>query len=203
MKRQFDVLKGCFLMITACAVASGCGGSQPSRFYLIHSVAAGEILPGQTACRPDLSLGIGPVSLPEYLDRPQIITRTGRNELVLAEFDRWAEPLSDSFTRVLAENLSRMLGTDRVFIYPWPRTTQVDCQVAVEVNHFEGFPGGRAQLSAWWTIYGDNEKTILMRKQSEIAEPVGSGSPEDLVAAQSRVLAAFSREIALAIKEHR
>jgi len=203
MKRRFNILRVCFLVISACVVASGCGGSQPSRFYLIHSVTAGDILPGQTACRPDLSLGIGPVSLPEYLDRPQIVTRTSRNQLVLAEFDRWAEPLSDSFTRVLAENLSTMLGTDRVFIYPWPRSTEMDCQVAVEVSHFEGFPEGRALLSAWWTIYGDNGKTVLMRKQSEIAEPVGSGSHEDLVAAQSRVLAAFSREIALAIKEHR
>lgn len=202
MKRRFDILKVGLLVITACVAASGCGRSQPSRFYLIHSVAAGDILPGQTAGRPGLSLGIGPVSLPEYLDRPQIITRTSPNQLALAEFDRWAEPLSDTFTRVLAENLATMLGTDRIFIYPWPRTTEIDCQVSVQVNHFEGFPEGRVQLSAWWTVYGDNGKTVLVRKQSEIVEPVASSSHEDLVAAQSRVLAAFSKEIASVIQEH-
>lgn len=202
MKRYVGVFHGCLILACLLGLTEGCAGSKPSRFYLLHSVARGEIPAGQKASRNDISVGIGPVNLPEYLDRPQIITRTSLNRLELAEFDRWAEPLSETFPRVLAENLGAMLGTDRVLVYPWPRSSRVDCQVEVQVNRFEGSPGGSACLSAWWTLYGENGKSVLASRQSELAEPVTSSSYEDLVAAQSRLLGSLSREIAAAITQH-
>jgi len=72
---------------------------------------------------------VGPVELPEYLDRPQIMTCESRNELQFAEFDRWAGSLEKAFSRVLAVNLSILLSTDRVAVYPW-KTTPIDHQVA-------------------------------------------------------------------------
>jgi uncharacterized lipoprotein YmbA len=75
---------------------------------------------------------VGPITLPKYLDRPQIVTRSGRNPLTLAEFDRWAKPLQDNVSRVLAENLARHIPTDHILLHPWPRSAPVDYQVAVE-----------------------------------------------------------------------
>jgi uncharacterized lipoprotein YmbA len=102
---------GICLLITV-----GCGTTDPARFYTLSPLA----IPGTEAeaAGQGVAIGVGPIKLPEHLDRPQIVTRTSRNELKLAEFDRWAGSLADDFSRVLAENLSILLSTDRVSVYP-------------------------------------------------------------------------------------
>lgn len=156
----------------------------------------GFVLPG-----PEISVGVGPVKFPDYLDRPQIVSRITPGKLDLAEFDRWAEPLSENFIRVLAEDISAALSRSRVAIYPWPRTSQPDCHVAVDVNQFEGVPGGRATLNARWTLHGEQGKKVLAQRNTEIIEPVDAVSYEALVAAQSRAVASLAREIATAVRE--
>jgi uncharacterized lipoprotein YmbA len=78
---------------------------------------------------------VGPVTFPKYLDRPQIASRY---ELTFAEFERWAEPLNTNFTRAFTEHLARLIPTDRLVVFPWPRATPIDYQVTVEVAHFFG-----------------------------------------------------------------
>ena len=48
-------------------------------------------------------IGVGPVTVPDYLDRPQIATRSSSSSLQFSEFDRWAEPLEKNLMRVLAD----------------------------------------------------------------------------------------------------
>ena len=61
-------------------------------------------------------VAVGPVAIPDYLDRPQILTRSGPSELQLAEFERWAGSLEKDVSRVLAENLSTLLEKDHVIV---------------------------------------------------------------------------------------
>jgi uncharacterized protein len=195
-------LRPSLLVLGALLVAlSGCASSPTPRFYLLQSLgtpAAGA----PTAADPPrgLAIGIGPVNLPEYVDRPQIVTRPGSNELKLAEFDRWAEPLAQNVARVLAENLSALLITDRVAVFPWARATPVDYRIAVEVTQFDGTLGGKALLSARWTISGGDGKQELTVRKSTVSEPCGGNDFAALVSAQSRAVAALSREIAAALQ---
>ena len=191
----------CVFLAAVTAGVGGCSSSQPSRFYLLHSTTGSVKSPDVLSPPSEISIGVGPVKLPDYLDRPQIVTRATPGKLDLAEFDRWAEPLSENFARVLAEELSAMLSTSRVLMHPWPRTSQVDCQIAVDVVRFEGVPGGRATLGARWTLYGEQGRKVLAQRNSEISDPVDSTSYEALVAAQSRAVASLSREIAAAVRE--
>ena len=129
-----------------------------------------------------------------------MVTRTGQNELRLAEFDRWAGPLDENFAQVLADNLSILLATDRVSLFPWPKSTPIDYQVAVEVTQFDGAPGGMVLLTARWTLRsGDGQHTLAMRKSS-ISESVAGADYAALAAAQSRAVARLSREVAAAIQ---
>jgi uncharacterized lipoprotein YmbA len=146
------------------------------------------------------AIGVGPIKLPEHLDRPQIVTRTSRNALQLAEFDRWAGSLKGDFSRVLAENLSILLFTDRVSLYPWRRSVPIEYQVVVDVTRFDGELGGNAWLIARWTVFRGRDKEALFMEKSGISEPSGAGGYEAMIAAQSRALAHLSREIAQAIK---
>jgi hypothetical protein len=147
-----------------------------------------------------MEIGVGPVELQEYLNRPQIVTRQSPNRLELAEFDRWIEPLKKSLPRILAENLSALLGTERVAVFPWKNSTKIDYQVVVTVIRFDGEPGVNAMLVARWTILERESRATLLSRKSEIAEPVDAEGYEALVSAKSRALATLSREIAAELR---
>lgn len=177
-------------------ILAGCGSTAPSRFYVLEPrIESDDVLPAQLG--DEVTLGIGPVKLPDYLDRPQIVTRAGGNRLDLAEFDRWAEPLTTDFTRVFADNISRLLSTEHIVFFPWPASASVDCRVQVDVLRFEADSHGAVTLDARWTLRkSDGWKTV---RRSRFEQPVDGDGYQAIVSAQSDVLAELSREIADAI----
>jgi uncharacterized lipoprotein YmbA len=178
-------------------VVGGCA-SQPSRFYVLSALPSVEpaVAPGSTS--PNATIGVGPITLPRYLDRPQIVTRTSPYELKLAEFDRWAEALDANFSRVLAENLALLMPSSRVAVYPWPRATRIDYQVVVDVTHFLNQPGGESILVADWMLSkGEGQQVLLSGKSRLSASAAGQDYPS-IVAAMSQTVAQLSREIAAA-----
>ena len=181
---------------------AGCASSAPSRFYVLSPLASSKAESQVLKDEGCIVLGIGPVELPAYLDRPQIVTRVSENELDLAEFDKWAEPLKDNFSRVLAENLSTLLCVDAISIFPWKGPTPIDFQVEVTVIRMDGNVGGNASLVARWAIFRENDRKMLLTRQSSYSEPLSSQGYKALVSAQSRTIADLSREIAEAIKEY-
>jgi uncharacterized lipoprotein YmbA len=147
-----------------------------------------------------MTIGIGPVHLPEYLDRPEIVTRINSNELKLAELDIWAEPLQVNLTRVLVENISRLLNAEPVAVFPWGTSPQIDFQVDIEVVRLDGDMAGEAFLTAQWSILNSSNKSILISKKSQYTEPAGGTGYSALVATQSRMIGVLSHDIAEAIK---
>jgi uncharacterized lipoprotein YmbA len=180
-------------------VFSGCASTPPSRFYILHSLAAPESSSQHETHTQAIAIGLGPVKVPDYMDRPQIVTRTSQNELKLADFDRWASLPREDVARVMGENLASLLNTDRIYYYPWMPNTPLDYSIAVEVIRFDGTPGGNVVLHAQWTIWEDGGKKILTTRSSAVEEQTGAESYEALVAAMSRAVAALSRDIAGAI----
>jgi uncharacterized lipoprotein YmbA len=150
------------------------------------------------AAQRDLTIGVGPVTLHPYLDRPQIVTRASRARLVLGEFDQWGASLRDSVTRALAENLSLLVATDRVVLHPWSRTTVPDYQVTVEVTQFDAGPGGEVVLATRWQILNATDKALAVQK-SRLTAAAGSQEYEAMVTAMGRTLDALSRDIAAAL----
>jgi len=174
----------------------GCASSPPTRLYVLPSLTGAETAP--PAAQRDLTIGVGPVTLHPYLDRPQIVTRASRARLILGEFDQWGAPLRDSVTRALAENLSLLVPTDRVVLHPWARTTVPDYQVTVEVLQFDAGPGGEVILAARWQILNADEKELMMRK-SHLTAAAGGHEYEATVTAMGHTLDALSRDIAAAL----
>ena len=193
--RRWRVRLGAFVLALA---VTACGGvTQPSRFYLLATPPELERERSTDTAGRDLSVGVGPVVLPPYLDRPQIVTQASRHELDLAEFDQWAEPLEDNFTRVLAENLSVLLATDRIVVFPWRRSVLVDYQIAVNVIRFDAVHG-ESMLVARWNVFGTAGRELLYTGRSSFRRPVAGAGFEAIVASLSGILAEFSREVAAA-----
>jgi len=187
------------LLAAVALVVTGCLGSGTTRSPQLFVLSATADPPVLVPLDRGLRLGIGPVALPERLNRPQIVTRVGENEVLLSEFSQWAEPLEDNFAGVLTENLSRLIPTDRVVVYPWPKRTKIDLKIEVEVIRFAGQPGGNVALAARWRLTLGNGAEVLPLRLSRYEEPIGASSTEALVAAMSRSLGALSRDIASAI----
>ena len=178
--------------VVAALLAGGClGGTAPTRFYVLGPVD-GPAVAGDRA----LTLGIGPVTLAGYLDRPQIVTRPATDKIDLGEFDQWGEPLRDGISRVLSEDLSRQLPSARIAIFPWRGLDAVRYQVLVDVTRFDGPAGGDTALEARWRILDGVTAKEVGAKTTRVAEsPGGSGYPLT-VSAMRRALNTLSREIA-------
>jgi uncharacterized protein len=176
----------------------GCA-SKPPNYYVLHSLQSAAPGVEMATAENDLTIGVGPINIPEYLDRPQMATRSTPDSLQFAEFDKWAEPLQKNLTRVLAENLAILLSTDRVGVFPWTNSAQVQYQVTVDITQLERVPEGKVILAARWNVLGDHGDNMLLVKSSRISVPVASAGYEGIASAESRAVEALSREIALAI----
>jgi len=200
MKNHLFHVLGVLTLFALFAVQFGCASSPPTRFYLLSSLEAPRPEMKPSADEQCFSIGIGPVKIPEYLDQPKIVTRGGGNQLKLAEFDRWSEGLNGNITRVFAENLSVLLCTKTIAIFPWRGGIPLDYRIELDVQRFDGTLGADVSLEAWWRLLSGDGKTLLQSKRTSISEPAGGGDYESLVLAQSRTLEKLSREVAEAIK---
>jgi uncharacterized protein len=143
-----------------------------------------------------ISLGVGPVRLPAYLDRREIVTRVAQNRFDLSENDRWAEPLDENFTHVLAQNLSVLLGSDRIITYPWPLDKRPRYRVQIDVFRFEVNSAGEAELTARWAVVDETGREAPSINESRLSRPAKDKSTDAYVTALSETVADLSREIA-------
>jgi hypothetical protein len=191
-----------FLAGVGMAAGLGCAGSPPAKFYILSPLTTtGEMKPEKGAAGQNLTIGIGPVNLPQYLARKEIVTRTDGNQIDLAEYDLWGGSLQDDFSRNLLENLSLLLAGDRVSLFPWPRVAALDYRVGVDVMRFDGNRGGDVVLIANWTIREREGAKLVRVHTSRIQEPSGGQGYEAMVGGMSRALGRLSREIGAAIKD--
>jgi uncharacterized lipoprotein YmbA len=137
--------------------------------------------------------------VPAVVDRPQFVITTGPNQVRLDEFNRWASPLQDNISRVVAENLVPMLGTPRVTQFPQNASASAQYRVAIEVQRFESMPGEAASLDAVWTVRRTQDGKAETGRTT-VREPAPATSYEALAAAHSRALARLSQDIADAVR---
>lgn len=195
-------LSGCFLLLAACSGGLlGKGTQEPTRFYQLNPISESSMAQGAfKAGEQPIAIALGVDSFPEYLARSQIVTRASDNQLQLAQFHHWAEPLQQNFTQVLVVNLSVQLSTDRIYVFPWKKNRPIEYQVMVDVSRFDGDLGGDVVLIARWSIFDARGREELFTAAVRLSEPVGAKDYEAQVGAMSRVLEGLSRDIAESIK---
>jgi uncharacterized lipoprotein YmbA len=188
--------------ITACAV------TDTTQYYTLGQVGASV----QTAMTPSgvqmdpagmdaVAIGVGPVHLPGYLDRLQIVTRTSGDQVDLSPFYRWAEPLDEGIARVLAEEIGARVPTNRIVTFPWRGSIArvLQYQVIVAVLRFDARQGGDVVLDARWRILGKDGAELAFRRSTLSEVPAGPRHGP-IVAAMTRALLALGQEIAAEIR---
>jgi uncharacterized protein len=179
-------------LLLALLLVAGCAGSAPTQYYLLEAMAPTAV----NEKSDEAIIAVNPVTLPAYLDRPDIVTRSTDNRLDLADFDNWAEPLDDNITRVLAANLGHLLGTDRVIILP-TASEAGNLEIRVDINRFEREPNGECVLVASWMILdGQKGRRRTLLRKSSLRETAAGDGYDATVAAMNRALDRLSQEIA-------
>jgi uncharacterized protein len=201
------------LRLAVCIGLAGCGVADPTKFYTLGHAPAGTAEsavsasiastppPGSAEGTSALSIGMGPVIVPGYLRRSQIVTRTGDDQVDVAMFHQWAEPLEDGIARVLAEEIGAHVPTDRIAMYPWRGVVAraIQYQVVVVVMRLDGRRGGDVTLDTRWRILGKDGKELAFRKSTMSETATGPGY-EPMIAAMTRALVALGQEIANEIR---
>lgn len=176
---------------------AGCPTTEESRLYLLSPLPQ-SAKPAQTPLG-DTTIRLR-VDVAEYLNRSEIVTRVSENRYRLAEYDLWAEPLKDNFSRVLADNLSLLLGTEKVIVTDWSGRRGGGLLVDVSVARLDAVVGKDVTLDIRWQVLADGGKPPPRMGKSHVSEAVNQPTFDALVAAASRALGTVSREIAAAVR---
>ncbi|NNC90106.1 MAG: membrane integrity-associated transporter subunit PqiC [Akkermansiaceae bacterium] len=181
------MIRNTLVVSLAALVLAGCGTAD--RYYLL--TAAGPAPSGGGR-----GIGVGPVSVAEYLNRSNMVFQSGGNQLEVAENHHWAGDLEKSIASVMAANLGRELGTGNVQVYPWDRDGELSYQVVIDVRQFHGSADGGAILEAGWRVYSLPGSRLVASRSSTLQEPLERDGFDALAAAESRLLMRLAREVA-------
>jgi uncharacterized lipoprotein YmbA len=181
-------------LLSALAVSAGCA-SGPEHFYALSAGPQQALTAGAVA---GPSVVVEPAGLPDLVDRPQLVVKGAGNSITILEQQRWAEPLRSGIPRVVAENLIKLLGTNKISTRD-DVIRSPDCRVIIDVRRLDSQPEVEVAFEALWTVAcGDSPKKT---GQSSVHERIASTEIDALVAAHGRALDAMSRDIAHAVRE--
>jgi uncharacterized lipoprotein YmbA len=189
------------------AALGACTQTQPTRFYTLSSVSGEQAAPAAPAAPAATGatgadapkVVVGPVTLPKYLDRPQLVTRPSAYVVDVAEFNRWAEPLEDLVPRVIAQNIAAMTGSEQVFLSSRQRLSDVPYRVEITFYRFDIDADDQAMLIALWEVIDRERDRVVVTRKSTIAAQPASAPYEGVAEAMSETLAILSRQIADAL----
>ena len=174
---------------------AACSTTPPVAYYTLNTLPEMQQEIPAAVMDDTLAIGVGPVEFPKFLDRPQIVTRKSQNQIEVSEFHRWAGSFPGDFSRVLANNISILLPSDRVAVYPWGEQFSPTYRVKLDVEQFDGQLGERVVLEVTWMVTDQEGTNKLLVRKSLIEEPVSEKTYEALVVAESNALATLSRTI--------
>jgi uncharacterized protein len=187
-------------ILAAAALLGGCvlKRSKPAQTYVLDPLAApGALAPRET---PLAVVGVLKVTVPGWIDRPQVTGRAASGQIVTDEFARWGEPIGRGIQRVVAENLAALLPDRRVMAAPFAPSQAVDQRVDLGITEAARQVDGSVLVEARWAVLGPKGETLLQRRSSHRANPTAAG-PAGAVAGASEALAGLSRDIADALRD--
>lgn len=185
------------LMLLLALLLGACGKTPSTRFYALAALAeTGFQTPERSPQEMRRVVAVGPIALPKYLAHPAITSREGATVLKRSELDRWGGSLEDEASRVLVENLERLLPGDRYLVLPWLESGKSDYRAQLNITRFDGPTSGPVELKAAWLLFGESDKVFIAGGTETIVEPLQGEGYAATTEAMSRALLALSRRLA-------
>jgi len=189
-----NLFKNLFSILFVISFATIAGCSSPKTKYFILDDAPASTITKYRSC--NRIIAIDKVTVANYLDKPNIITRIKPNELLKAEFYRWSEPLDNNIQRVLQQNLSRQLKSDTLLTYPWLGKPAIDYRIEIAVNQFDVDNSGNSVLKVSWNIYDDKKVLIKSKKATYNANASDPANYLDIVRTMNKNITLLGNDLA-------
>jgi len=183
---------------------TGClgGPSAPTNFYMLSPLSSSQAGISAATAEGRIRIGLATVVVAEYLNRNEIVVNLDNTVYQLAEFDQWAEPMSNNLTRVLAENLANLLRDDSIAVFlSSDSSIPLDYRLEVDVLRLDGNLGSTVTLIAQWALLESEEDNLILMRRSKYQEQAVDQTYKGLVMAKSRTLEKLSRDMAAAVKK--
>jgi len=192
-----------YLLLTALLLLSGC--SSKSNFYQLHTVQTNTT--NKATNLKHTVIGVAEVDIPEYLDKPEVVTRLSRGRLQVNETERWAGAFDKNIQSVLTENLSMMLSQYSFMSYPWDEPVKEQYRIYLSIEHFDGdTTTGMVRLEGRWTLVNMNDHSVVtgqnIRYHEYVAMNKRIASMDEMVTMQSQILNKLSRLIAGKVRRY-
>ncbi len=175
------------------SLLAACGSSPPVRYYSLE--------PLQPVAENDSAsariVGLGPLQLPDYLKRPQIVTRSDSAEVAIDDFARWSEPLDQAIHGVVASNVDSLVADVVMVAYPYITGVNIDYSVVGQIDRFDADARGNVELSVQWALVGPKKELLAgPERHRYVARAAKAGDPDAVARAMNDALMQFSQDIA-------
>ena len=188
----------CWLALAGCLG----GPSAQTNFYMLSPLSPSQAGTAAATAEGRIRIGLATVVVPEYLNRNEIVINLDNTVYRLAEFNQWAEPMSNNLTRVLAENLTNLLRGDLIDVFlASDSSIPTDYRLEVDVLRLDGNLGGQAVLISQWALLAAEEDELILMRRSKYQESAADNTYKELVLAKSRTVEKLSSDIAAVVKK--
>ncbi|AKE52814.1 PqiC family protein [Kangiella geojedonensis] len=183
------------LLSSALLLVNACSSRSPnSNFYLLEN----EL--NQVENTGNLRIGLGPVKVADYLQKPQIAIRTKTSQIIFSEFERWASDLRGLIINSLQYDLGNELKTDNVFEYPWRKSDQVDYAIQLDIHRFDAsFDESSAYIEAKMVLTSPQGQSVA--RAFATTESLSSNTYVAVVSAERRLLQQLAKQIAEIVQQ--
>lgn len=186
------------LAVLVAALCAGCGSAPKERFYTLAPASA-ALPPASSGAQPRTTVAIGPVRVPDAVDRPQMVVREGPNRVEILEQQRWAGSRRCEIGRALTAGVGARLPDVQVSASDSQAARGAAYRVAIDVERFDAALNDSVSIQALWTVRQDNGAQLASGRYSA-SEPTGAGGHEAIAAAYARTLTGMSGVIADALR---
>ncbi len=176
-------------LLLSAGLLTACGGT-PEQYFRLRADAPAPLTAGGPA------VGIGPVTLPGYVDRAELVFQSDDYQFQIPTTARWAGTLSENFTRTLTTDVAARLGSGNVLAYPFPTGARPRVQVTVSVQQFHAVSGGEAILEAAWRVEEPATRRLRRQSRARLTERITGDGYGAVVAAESRLVARLADAVA-------
>jgi uncharacterized protein len=188
-------IPGAGVILLAILLAGCASPSQPTRFYRMDRGAVAETTRNLMPDAHTQVIGVAPVSVAPYLDRPQIVERLTEHRLKLHEFDQWAGSIQDNLKVTFGDALQQVLPAKRVVTAPWPGNLQPDYRLGLVIQQFD-WVGERVVVKGTWSLVNERTHDLAALQQVSFDEPLEGSDVDAVVAAANRSIMRWARMIA-------
>jgi uncharacterized lipoprotein YmbA len=185
--------KSVISLIAALILVAGCaGGGTPVVYYTLQP---STLTPAMAASKPT-KIGVGPVMLPDYLDRRTLVTRISPNQLSIHQGHHWAGSLRDEILRVVSANLKSACPGVTVLPHPWSGSDPPTVRFRLSILSFDGHPGGEVDLKVAWHVEAMRSDQAPLRRETHLRHSIKGDDLEAYAAAMGQALGSLAREMA-------